>query len=242
MLGTEVLYLSPESEGGGAAGTTVKSDDSADAVQKVSLEGKEYTIGEIKSMIMFQSDYTRKTKELAEKTRNIEDAFEGVKALATITQLADTDPQGAIEQFKRLIAREERAHEGEGKQSAEIDRLKSQLEEFRSDVMLREMIVDTRADPKIGKIFTEYQDDIEDYALKHQIGNLRVATIAWEEDNPEKIKVVKKPDLGLQADAGIEKRGAGVGNDGKGYSLSERHVRSGNINAALEEWRKKQMT
>ncbi len=75
LYGWKSVQLSPESEfiPGSGADDDPSPEDVDDVVATITIDGKEYTEDELKSNMMFQSDYTRKTKELADDRRKFDE-------------------------------------------------------------------------------------------------------------------------------------------------------------------------
>ncbi len=169
--------------GGEAPSTEVASDQSvvegaalAEATPAtVNIDGTEYTLDEVKSGMLRQADYTRKTQDLAIERQ------QQARAIALWEALGE-DPVGAIEALQE--------HFADALTPAEAldpnDEFKRDVQSFMEKQQEREAIANVNTE--LARLETQFgrfdRDALLQHAIDHQIPSLEVALIHQRATNP----------------------------------------------------------
>ncbi len=166
--GLEVI--APEQPSGEGAEHVV-----ADTPQSVNIDGTEYSLEDVRSGMLRQADYTRKTQEVAAERQRLQQA-------ETLWNALYEDPAGALEAIQEHFA-EQLAAPGEVDPDA---RRWSEVESFMQREQQRETVAAINGElqtleSKFGKFD---HDALLNHAIDNGIGNLEAALIHQRATTP----------------------------------------------------------
>lgn len=148
---------------------------------KVTVDGQEIDVpfNELKDGYLRQSDYTRKTQEVAEQRHTIEQYQQLVQAL-------ETDPQRTLDALKEVYGANDAPDTPDNDYDLDdpVQREIAELKQWKQAQEDRQLF--NTIEQEIGKLQQTYDDfnpdEILNYASQNQIMNLDAAYRAWKYD------------------------------------------------------------
>lgn len=147
----------------GADDPKPEDDKGDDKTPTIEIDGKEYTVDEVKKGMMLQSDYTRKTQETARRERELN---ERERSLDSGGGGDDGDKDSDV---AREIASLRKDLDADRKDKIQ-DRVDRDIEKLRND-------------PKYGDVFKEMEEEIINYILDSGAPDIATGFRLWKGDN-----------------------------------------------------------
>ena len=203
------------------------------AVDKIKVGNEEIDATKwesLKSSSMMQSDYTRKMQELSDSRNKLQSREKQISSFESLKTLAEHDSEAAASMFQKIIQNNDNSKKN-SKDSKNLDN--AEINDLRLTVAEMSM----QAHSELGPIYTKHRDKILEYATKHLIGDLEIATTSWAFANRKTLEnEVERKDK--KADASGESQNRRTG-DNSQFSFDKAAVnRSGGFAEQFNKFNK----